>query len=81
MALSIQISNRSGEVIWTYQWAVSDPGIGAIESAVLDAEVGVSNAGIFGSTMYSVARLIDNIAKEPFVRDISLSSGLTVSRV
>lgn len=81
MALSIQISNRSGEVIWTYQWAVSDPGIGAIESAVLDAEVGVSNAGIFGSTMYSVARSIDNITKEPFVRDINLSSGLTVSRV
>ena len=81
MALSIQISNRSGEVLWSYQWAVSDPGIGAIESAVLDAEGGVSNAGIFGSAMYSVARSIDNIAKEPFVRDINLSHGLTVSRV
>ena len=86
MALSIQISatingNQPGEALWSYQWAVSEPGIGAIESAVLDAREGVGNAGIFGASMYAVARAINNISLEPIVRDINLSCGLTVSRV
>lgn len=86
MALSIRVSrtingNQPGEALWAYQWAVSEPGIGAIESAVLDAREGVGSVGIFGASMYAVTRAINNISLEPIVRDINLSCGLTVSRV
>lgn len=86
MALSIQVSrtinrNQPGVAIWAYQWAVSEPGIGAIETSVLCARTGVYDAGIYGPEMYAVARAINTISLEPFVRYINLCCGLTVSRV